>query len=72
MENGVIDEIARDIEREGAETAFLESIVHEPEVADVDRVAARVRGLGLRHGDFILAIGGGGRSIWERRLPPWL
>ncbi len=59
MENGVIDEIARDIEREGAETAFLESIVHEPEVADVDRVAARVRGLGLRHGDFILAIGGG-------------
>ena len=59
VENGVIDEISGEIRGQGADTVFLESILHEPEVADVDRVAARVRDLGLKPDDFVLAVGGG-------------
>ena len=59
VENRVIGRISDAAHNEGVETVLLETIVHEPEVADVDRVAARVRDLGLRPGDFVLAVGGG-------------
>ena len=39
--------------------SFWKTLVHEPEVADVDRVTGRLREIGLRAGDFVLAVGGG-------------
>jgi alcohol dehydrogenase class IV len=57
-ESGALAEIAEAAGKDGVETVFLETIVHEPEVEDVDRVAARVRAM-LRPGDFVLSIGGG-------------
>lgn len=58
-EGGVLSQIADDLRAEGVDAFFLETIVHEPEVEDVDRVAVVVRDTGLRAGDFILAVGGG-------------
>jgi alcohol dehydrogenase class IV len=58
-EGGVLGQIAEALRAEGVEAVFLETIVREPEVEDVDRVAGVVRTAGLRAGDFILAIGGG-------------
>jgi alcohol dehydrogenase class IV len=43
----------------GIETLDLASIDHEPLVADVDAVTARLREIGVRPGDFVLGIGGG-------------
>lgn len=57
-ESGALAEITEAAGKEGVETVFLETIVHEPEVEDVDRVAAQVRAM-LRPGDFVLSIGGG-------------
>ena len=59
MESGAIGQITAWIEKEGVQTHFLETLVHEPEVTDVDRVTGRLREIGLRAGDFILAVGGG-------------
>jgi alcohol dehydrogenase class IV len=59
VESGVLGEIADAVHAEGVETVFLETIVHEPEVQDVDRVAAALRGHRPGAGDFVLAIGGG-------------
>jgi alcohol dehydrogenase class IV len=59
VENGVLDEITGSARAEGVETIFLETIAHEPEVQDVDRVAAVVRGHKPGAGDFVLAVGGG-------------
>jgi alcohol dehydrogenase class IV len=58
-EGAVLGQITESLRTEGVEAVFLETIVHEPEVEDVDRVAGVVRAAGLRPGDFILAIGGG-------------
>jgi len=58
-ESGALAEIAAAAGAEGVEIVPLETIVHEPLVDDVDRVSARVRRLGLRPGDFLLAVGGG-------------
>ena len=58
-EGGILGQITEALRAEGVEAVFLETIVHEPEVEDVDRVAGVVRTAGLRSGDFILAIGGG-------------
>lgn len=58
-EGGILGQITEALRAEGVEAVFLETIVHEPEVEDVDRVAGVVRTAGLRAGDFILAIGGG-------------
>jgi len=41
------------------EPVTLDTILHEPEVADVDRLAAEVRRRGAGPGDFLLGIGGG-------------
>ncbi len=46
------------LEAEGVETLPLATLLHEPEVADVDRVAAEVRTV-MAEGDFLLAVGGG-------------
>jgi len=59
LDAGVLGEIAAAAGSEGVETIFLETIVHEPEVQDVDRVAAVVRDHKPRPGDFVLAVGGG-------------
>jgi len=59
VESGVLGEIADAAHAEGVETVFLETIVHEPEVQDVDRVAAALRSHRPGPGDFVLAIGGG-------------
>lgn len=59
VDDGTVAEISRAAQASGVETVHVETIVHEPEVADVDRTSARIRALGVRPGDFILAIGGG-------------
>jgi alcohol dehydrogenase class IV len=59
LESGAIGQITAWVEKEEVQTLFLETLVHEPEVADVDRVTGRLREIGLRSGDFVLAIGGG-------------
>jgi len=55
----VIAEIAEILRAEGIESVPLGAIDHEPEVADVDRVAARLRQQNVAAGDFLLAVGGG-------------
>jgi alcohol dehydrogenase class IV len=54
-----IDEIAGLLRAEGVEPVPLATLLHEPEVGDVDRVAADIRGYHPREGDFLLAVGGG-------------
>ena len=56
---GVIDEIADLLRAEGVESIPLATLVHEPEVDDVDRVAAEIRSHHAAEGDFLLAVGGG-------------
>jgi alcohol dehydrogenase class IV len=55
----VIDEIVAALEAEAIEVAPIATLVHEPEVADVDRVAVDLRRLHAAEGDFLLAVGGG-------------
>jgi len=57
--SGVLGEITDSAHAQGVETVFLETIVHEPEVQDVDRVAAVLRDHRPGPGDFVLAVGGG-------------
>ena len=52
-------ELAANLRAAGIEPLVLETIEHEPEVADVDRVAKRLRNEGIRGDDFLLAMGGG-------------
>jgi alcohol dehydrogenase class IV len=52
-------EIEAALRAEGVEPVALGTLSHEPEVADVDRLAAELRGRGPGEGDFLLAIGGG-------------
>lgn len=56
---GVMDEIAGSLRAAGVEPLRLAAISHEPEVADVDNAAKKLRGLGAGRGDFLLAVGGG-------------
>ena len=44
---------------EGVEPIPLATLSHEPEVADVDRLATELRARNPGEGDFLLAIGGG-------------
>jgi alcohol dehydrogenase class IV len=59
VSSGVLGQIVEALNAEGVESIALETIEHEPEVQDVDRVAAMVRGHKPRPGDFVLAVGGG-------------
>ena len=54
-----LDEIVAALRAEDVEATVIETIDHEPEVKDVDRVAATVRGVGPGPGDFMLGVGGG-------------
>ena len=56
---GALDEIADRLRTEHVDSVPLETISHEPEVDDVDRVAAAVRRQEAAPGDFVLALGGG-------------
>ncbi|MBI3837780.1 MAG: iron-containing alcohol dehydrogenase, partial [Planctomycetia bacterium] len=50
----------RNVLRENdVEAVELATIVHEPEVADVDRAAELIRGYQIRAGDLVIGIGGG-------------
>jgi alcohol dehydrogenase class IV len=53
------EEIMASLRVEAIEPVFLARLRHEPEVADVDRVAADLRSRSAGPGDFMLAIGGG-------------
>lgn len=55
----VLGEIRETLESQSIDSTLVETILHEPEVQDVDRVALELRGLGAGHGHFLLAIGGG-------------
>ena len=55
----VTGEITETLRAEGVETVPAETISHEPEVDDVDRVTADLRTSGAGVGDFLLAVGGG-------------
>ncbi len=59
MDAGVADEISERLRAEGVEPVSVEVISHEPEVNDVDRVAAEFRQRKVAADDFILAVGGG-------------
>jgi alcohol dehydrogenase class IV len=59
IDDGVIGQITESLRAAGVDAVLLETTTREPEVADVDRVAAAVREIGLRDGDFVLGIGGG-------------
>ncbi len=56
---GVMGGIVGSLRAEGIEVIVAEAIAHEPEVDDVDRVAAELRQQNAADGDFILAVGGG-------------
>lgn len=58
-DQGILDEIMRCLQAEEVEAVPLVTLEHEPEVADVDHWAARLRSLGAGPGDFLLGLGGG-------------
>ncbi len=55
----VTDEITSHLRADGIEVVASETIAHEPEVEDVDRLAAWLRQRHAAPGDFMLAVGGG-------------
>lgn len=56
---GLLDEIGELLAAGRVETVRLETLTHEPEVADVDRASKELRKAGAAQGDFLLAVGGG-------------
>ena len=59
LAEGAIYEISDVLMTEGIKAVGAETITHEPEVGDVDRVAEFLRENKAASGDFMLAIGGG-------------
>jgi len=57
--DGVMCEIASLLRAENVKPISLATLAHEPEVDDVDRVAAQLRAQNATEGDFLLATGGG-------------
>jgi alcohol dehydrogenase class IV len=55
----MLGEIRESLGVQNVDSVLLETILHEPEVQDVDRVAFELRGYGATSGDFLLAVGGG-------------
>ena len=55
----VTGEIAAALAAEGVASVPLATLLHEPEVDDVDRTAQAARDMGAAQGDFLLALGGG-------------
>lgn len=59
LAEGPVDEISQILTAEGIKLVAAGTIAHEPEVDDVDRLAAVLRGHDPVPGDFVLALGGG-------------
>jgi len=59
VQQGQVAEIAEHLRREQVEPIVLDTLSHEPEVADVDRTSQEVRRHGPSGEDFLLAVGGG-------------
>ena len=59
LENGTVDQLQSDLRAAGVEAELLDTIEHEPEVNDVDRFSAQLRGNGVRPGDLLIGLGGG-------------
>jgi alcohol dehydrogenase class IV len=57
--SGTLDELCRLLTNSGVAVERLVTQTREPEVADVDTATARLRELGTRDGDLLIAIGGG-------------
>ncbi len=57
--NGILDDLCRSLRAAGVAVERLTTQTREPEVADVDFAVARLREIGTRDGDLIIAIGGG-------------
>ncbi|MFM9962929.1 MAG: iron-containing alcohol dehydrogenase [Planctomycetaceae bacterium] len=57
--NGTIDELCRLLTSADVIVERLATQTREPEVADVDAATARLRNIGTRDGDLLIAIGGG-------------
>ena len=57
--SGVIGEASDSLRSAGVEPVILGGISHEPEVADVDTIAAALRDHGAGPGDFLVGLGGG-------------
>ena len=57
--NGTMEGIAGRLKTEGTEPIDVAMVSHEPEVDDVDRIAAELRSLTPGSGDFLIAVGGG-------------
>lgn len=52
-------QILDSLRAEGVEVVLTETLIHEPEVQDVDRLSAQLRAAHAGPGDFVLAVGGG-------------
>lgn len=59
IDSGVVAELADSLRSQGMSSVLVETIAHEPEVADVDRLSAALRKQAAAPGDFVLAVGGG-------------
>ncbi len=59
VSDAVLDEIAGWLRQASVEPVVLATLLHEPEVADVDRIAAEARARGIGEGDLLVGIGGG-------------
>jgi alcohol dehydrogenase class IV len=59
LAKGTVEEISDSVRAEGVEIVPTETVTHEPEVADVDRVSEQIRTHKVAPGDFIIVIGGG-------------
>lgn len=57
--NGTLDELCRLLTDSGVTVERLATQTREPEVGDVDAATARIREIGTREGDLLIAIGGG-------------
>jgi alcohol dehydrogenase class IV len=58
-EQGVVAEIVDRLKAEQVEAVEAATLLHEPEVADVDRLAAELRAQHAEPGDLMLGLGGG-------------
>ncbi len=58
-EQGFLDEVIQCLKLAEVEAVPVAVIEHEPEVADVDGLAARLRAIGAGTGDLIVGLGGG-------------
>lgn len=56
---GTLAELEQGLRAAGVDVVRVGNVSREPEVEDVDAAVARVKGMGVSGGDFVLGIGGG-------------